>query len=156
MDGVSDSRLAMHSMYAIFSFVKFVSRIVALCLTVVWLPVSSHALLEVWEIIHHHEHHGDSSSSHNHHHKHDTANHAAADGLCIVSAAKVNAPRSSDFVAFVPFVNMAALLTLQPGLLESSSHLGLSPPDISPPELSASWKFSLRAALPVRAPSSLV
>ena len=55
--------------------------IVALALAALWLPASSHALLEHLELIHqvHADHETDSDDSH----EHDADNHAAADGLCV-------------------------------------------------------------------------
>jgi hypothetical protein len=131
--------------------VRRLKSIVALLLAALWLPVSSHALLEHFELIHHvhadHEHEEDSDGSH----EHATDNHAAADGLCL--APSVKTPLSKP-VAVVPLPWLAV------ALLDSSHHFtarpspyGPSPPGTAPPELSHRWQFSFRAALPARAPS---
>ena len=117
-----------------------------------WLPASSHALLEFVELIHdrHHDHVEATSGSHQHH----QTDHDAADGNCALSFCKVK-------------VRPPGLLKdSQPILLPASRHdalanislplLGPAPPGAAPPSLLISiWQFTFRAALPPRAPSSV-
>src|SRR5438046_6658090 len=64
--------------------------IIAPLLVAIWLPASSHALLEHWELIH--QVHADNEFASNGSHEHDTDNHDAADGLCLVPSATVSVP----------------------------------------------------------------
>ena len=138
------------------SAVKPVHIIVTLLLLALWLPASSHALLQHVGFIHqihaHDEHADDGHAADSPgSHEHDTNNHDAADGLVLAPAGKVQAP----LPVLAP---MLAWLTLPlvMALHESSGsalHSGLSTPGTAPPELSPCWQFSSRTALPVRAPS---
>ena len=134
-----------------------VKTIVALLIAALWLPASSHALLQHLGYIHqahtHDEsvdadHHEDSDGSH----EHDTDNHAAADGLCLVSSGKVSAAKPV-VVATLPWLKAATVLSGADIATSFERHSGPSPPGVAPPELSHRWQFSFRAALPVRAPS---
>ena len=118
----------------------------ALLLAALWLPVSSHALLEHFVLIHHvHADHAEDSDGS---HEHDTDNHAAADGLCL--APSVKTPLSKP-VAVVPLPWLAvASLTAAQNFSVPSSPFGPSPPGTAPPELSPRWQFSYRAALPAQ------
>ena len=129
--------------------VKLLRSIVTVLLVAVWLPASSHTLLEYFELIHqvHADHDTDSDGSH----EHDADNHEAADGKCALASTHVS----------VPGPNMVASSLLF-GLLgvgsPSELHVerqpsGLAPPGTAPPQLSARWQFSFRTALPARAPS---
>ena len=137
---------------------RYMQLIVVLLLVAFWLPTSSHALLQHVGWIHQkHDHERDSHSEADHHpdsegqHEHDADNHAAADGLCMVASGKVHVP-TPVFVA-TPGWLLVALLTPSADANGMALHSGLSPPGTSPPEYSHIWQFSLRAALPVRAPS---
>lgn len=74
------------------------------------------------------------------------------DGCCAVESAKYQSPRQQEITpVFVVAILPAEIL----GMLEHSL-----PPEVSlgiltsaPPDLPTSWQFSLRTALPVRAPS---
>ena len=122
--------------------------IVSLLLVALWLPASSHALLEHFEVIHqvHADHEADSADSH----EHDADNHEAADGVCMLSSSHVTVPLPDS----IPMPMFCA-----PGLHWASElHAGqqpsgLAPPGTAPPQLSHGWQFSFRAALPARAPS---
>lgn len=123
--------------------------IVALLLAALWLPASSHALLEHLELIHHvhADHEADSGGPH----EHEADNHAAADGLCLAPSVKTLPTKP---VAVVPFPWLdVALLNAAQNFSALPSHPGPSPPGTAPPEFSHCWQFSFRAALPVRAPS---
>jgi hypothetical protein len=129
--------------------VRRLKSIVALLLAALWLPASSHALLEHFELIHHvhADHEEDSEGSH----EHGTDNHAAADGLCL--APSVKTPLSKPVaVVLLPWLAVSPLTSALnfPAL---PSPYGPSPPGTAPPELSHRWQFSFRAALPARAPS---
>lgn len=137
---------------------RCVKQIVVLLLVAIWLPASSHALLEHAGFIHHeHEHNHEPASDAHHHtdsdgqHEHNANNHAAADGLCMLASGKVHVP-TPVFVA-TPGWLLVALLTPSADANGMALHSGLSPPGTSPPELSQIWQFSFRAALPARAPS---
>jgi hypothetical protein len=130
--------------------------IVAIVLVAIWLPASSHAFLQHVGFIHqNHEHNehedADHDSDADHPHEHDSDNHAAADGLCLASSAKVQLDKPT-IVALLPWLTAAVLSA---GEVSSAleTHSGPSPPGTAPPELSHRWQFSFRTALPVRAPS---
>lgn len=142
-----------------------VKPIVVLLLVALWLPASSHALLEHAGLIHHeHEHAHQPHSDHHHHdapphphpepdgqHEHNGANHAAADGVCLRASARVQMP-TPDFAAVDAWLT-AMLLALPDDDSATATRSGLSPPGTAPPELPRLWQFSFRTALPVRAPS---
>lgn len=129
---------------------------VTLMLVAVWLPASSHALLESAGLIHQHpeshahdDQHADSSPADSH--DHDVDNHAAADGQCLIPSAKVQFSKP-DVLAFgIQFIFVLAAVVRQ--LPDEAVFFGLSPPGAAPPEFSHRWQFASRAALPVRAPS---
>jgi len=115
----------------------------------VWLPASSHALLQYAGLIHerHADHDADSTGSH----EHDSNNHETADGNCALSSTHVGVP--------VPDAVGSPCLLCLPGLeWASAPHVelqpsGLAPPGAAPPQLARTWQFSFRTALPARAPS---
>lgn len=130
--------------------------ILSLILATLWVPLSSHAFLQGLGFIH--DRHGVHEDAHDRDaeasHEHEGGHHDLADGICrnetgssslelIGSAAETPLP--------VDVVNGGVEAALTP----NCDRAGLSPPGTSPPELSQKWRFSLRAALPVRAPSSL-
>ena len=129
--------------------------ILSLVLAAFWVPASSHGLLQSLGLIHEHHgaqedaHHHDSETSHEH--DDDDNNHDLADGICRTEASGISVP------AVTPHFFHAALLVMVWGLADTLTagfdRAGPSPPGTSPPELSQVWRFSLRAALPVRAPS---
>ncbi len=142
-----------------------VKQIVVLLLVALWLPASSHALLEHAGFIHHeheHAHEHEPHSDFHHHdahphpepdgrHEHNGDNHAAADGLCLLASAKVQVP-TPDFTTADGWLT-AVLLPLPDDDSGTANHSGLSPPGTAPPELPHIWQFSFRTALPARAPS---
>ncbi len=130
--------------------------ILSLILATLWVPLSSHAFLQGLGLIH--DWHGVHGDAHDHDaeasHEHDGGHHDLADGICrnktgspslelIASAAETHLP--------VDVVNGGVEAVVIP----NCDRAGLPPPGNSPPELFQKWRFSLRAALPVRAPSSL-
>jgi hypothetical protein len=124
--------------------VKRIKIAVTLLLLALWVPLTSHSLLEQWEWIHHD--HPDS-------HSESTDHHDAADGLCrIESNASPLVPVDFQSASFVPlFEPSSACFPSADGLAFAT---GLAPPDAGPPELDHVWQFVFRAALPPRAPSS--
>jgi len=141
------------------SFIPIVQRLksfVTVVLVAIWLPASSHAFLQHVGFIHQvHEHDEPSDADHDsdaeHPHEHDADNHAAADGLCLTSSAKVQLEKPT-IVALLPW--LAAALLISAGISSPlEAYSGPSPPGVAPPELSHRWQFTFRAAPPVRAPS---
>lgn len=118
--------------------------IIALLMLALWVPATSHALLESAGFIHQAHADGDPDNDHN-------DDHDAADGICAIS---------SSIAPILKGAPSTALLYLLPlGMFDSSflsttKHTppfgGLGP---SPPLLPQSWQFLLRTAAPGRAPS---
>jgi hypothetical protein len=136
--------------------VKWFKTVVTILVVAVWLPASSHALLQHVGFIHQvHAHDGHADDSHEadspESHEHDADNHDAADGLCVLSVGKVQVP--SPAVLGQPCWFALPLIAPLREVHPDAFHSGLSPPGVAPPELSHRWQFSFRAALPVRAPS---
>jgi len=129
--------------------VTLLRSIASLLLVAVWLPASSHALLEHFELIHqvHADHDTDSSGSH----EHDADNHEAADGKCALASTHVSVPMP-DTVASPSLFCLLGFDSASEFHVERQSS-GLAPPGTAPPQLSHRWQFSFRTALPARAPS---
>ena len=123
--------------------------IVSLLVVALWLPASSHALLEHFELIHqvHADHDQDSDGSH----EHDADNHEAADGKCALSSTHVSVPVPNTVAT--PFLLSALELEWNSEFQAPHHPSGLAPPGTAPPQLSHGWQFSFRTALPARAPS---
>lgn len=125
--------------------VKGLKGIVTMLLLAIWLPATSHSLLELSGLIHQ-EHHvaGDADSDSDH-------DHDVADGVCaMVSAAtpliKVTSSTPLFYFAAYPAVDFSAID-------QQSQSLPLNGLGTSPPLLPSSWQFIHRAAIPARAPS---
>jgi hypothetical protein len=127
--------------------------ILSLILATFWVPASSHGLLQRLGLIHerhaaHAEaHHHDSESSH----EHDGNSHDLADGICRTEASGVQVPVAT--ADFIQAAWVAVVWGLNDTLIDGLDRSGPAPPGTSPPELLQVWQFSLRTALPVRAPS---
>ena len=123
--------------------------IVSLLLVALWLPASSHVLLEHFELIHqvHADHDADSSDSH----EHDAYNHEAADGMCAVSSTHVSVPLPDSMA--MPMLFCSPGLSWVSELRVEQQPSGLAPPGTAPPMLLSGWQFLFRTALPGRAPS---
>ena len=111
-----------------------------------WLPASSHALLEAIGWIHtEHSDLGEGSDN----------DHEAADGICILASSHVHVPQP-DLGMPQPFLwgdaSLAVETMLEPSLILAR---GPDPPGTAPPELSLTWQFAFRASLPSRAPSMI-
>ena len=133
---------------------KCVKIAVVLALQALWVPASSHAVLEHAGWIHYHEE--DANHGHDHDADHSPAkgtDHDAADGICRVESGSVDAPAPKIVYAWVlsAFAPCGDLIFLT----EEPDYSGPSPPGTAPPEVQVSWQFTYRAAVPVRAPSML-
>ena len=126
--------------------VKKFRSFTALLLLALWMPATSHCLLEDAGWIHHSDccDPGDGADEHG---------HDGADGICQVEQGGFHLPKFQWVLAktFPDFLCHQLSLT---GLL----HPETIPPDIlrrapPPPALDAAWQFSFRTALPPRAPS---
>lgn len=126
----------------------------SLILATFWVPASSHALLQSLGVIHerHAAHaeadHHDSESSH----EHDDSNHDLADGFCRTESSGVDVPVAT-FQVLQAELCAVAIWYLTDTMTTGLDRTGPSPPGTSPPEIFQVWRFCLRAALPVRAPS---
>jgi len=127
-----------------------------LWLAVLWLPASSHALLEQAGLIHTHQPH-----SHSHGEAdtgapqdpsgHPNESHDAADGRCLrvlldAGPLLLVPDLMPSFLAGAMGLGMADLVVRPPSPAPES-------PGTAPPELTPSWLFLQRTTLPVRAPS---
>jgi hypothetical protein len=118
--------------------VKRLETIVVLLMLALWMPATSHALLESAEMIH--QPHADADSDHS------DNDHDAADGLVLLPSS-VNAPAMSAALLCVrPVVVFVLPEPIEIGLTDRIDS-GTSPP------LPNIWQFVHRAALPARAPS---
>lgn len=127
--------------------------ILSLVLATFWVPASSHALLEglglihEWHVAHAEDHDHDSGTPH----EHQGGGHDLADGICRTEASGIDVPASTP--RLVPAAGCAMVCEVQDALTRGLDRAGPSPPGTSPPGLLQVWRFSFRAALPVRAPS---
>jgi hypothetical protein len=117
---------------------KRLKTIGVLMMLALWMPVTSHELLESAGVIHQTNSDADSDGDHD---------HDAADGLVLVPSSG-NAP----VMGAALFCVLPAVVSLLPEPVETRvterNNSGTSPP------LPNVWQFVHRAALPVRAPSS--
>ena len=106
---------------------------------------SSHEMLERFELIHHEESH---AHAHAHGEEHPGTNHELADGKCLAASGR----KVSDCL-FLDFAFIKASLLPDPELITPCPSFDLL--TLPPPELSASWRFSCRTAIGIRAPSQI-
>ena len=129
--------------------VRLLRKLIALALVAIWPAVTSHSLLERLDLIHvvyeDHHHHDDDGKSH----EHDTDNHRFADGDYTLPSPTKSLSKPNFSIAHAG----AVAFVLSPISLDITEAQGPAPPGVAPPLLQKSWHFSLRAALPVRAPS---
>ena len=120
------------------SLVNRLKTILVLLMLALWMPATSHALLESAGVIH--QAHDDADSDHS------DNDHDAADGLVLLPSS-VNAPVMG--AALVCVLPVFSFLLPEPveTQLRDRINSGTSPP------LPNVWQFVHRAALPVRAPS---
>jgi len=120
------------------SVVKRLKIILVLLMLALWMPATSHALLESAGVIH--QAHDDADSDHS------DNDHDAADGLVLLPSS-VNAPvMGAALVCVLPAVIFLLPEPVETRLTDRIDS-GTSPP------LPNVWQFVHRAALPVRAPS---
>ncbi len=119
-----------------------------LLLVAIWLPASSHVLLETFGLIHgqHADQGHDDHSYPDGSHEHDSADHDAADGVCRPATFEVKFSAPPAVVSTL----LNALLAVE-GMRWLPESPALSTHAL--PELSKGWQFSFRTALPARAPS---
>jgi hypothetical protein len=123
--------------------VKRMKAIIALFMLALWVPTTSHALLESVGLIHQEQPASDA---------HDDHEHDAADGICAITSNSTPLAKGAFLTAVLYVVALTALdasfdSTVTQEL--SVNGLGPSPPLLLPP----SWQFLYRTALPCRAPS---
>ena len=121
--------------------VRWLKTVGPILLLALWLPATSHELLEQAGWIHTEHTPGDTDTDHD-----------AADGICLFASNHVLVPQPD--LAASPLLSMNFTFML-PTLMEASvaAPNGPDPPGACPPELSHTWQFSSRASLPPRAPS---
>jgi hypothetical protein len=129
--------------------VKQLRVTITVFLIALWLPASSHALLEHYELIH--QVHADQDQDSDGSHEHDAENHEAADGKCALASTHVSVPMPQTVA--IPFLFCALGLDWSSELHAAPHPSGLAPPGAAPPQFSHRWQFSFRTALPARAPS---
>jgi hypothetical protein len=127
--------------------VKRIKVTVSVFLLVLWVPFTSHSLLEQMEWIHHEDVHSEAGSR-------GAEHHDAADGLCRIESNDCQLP-NIDFQRS----SYGGLLELQFVGTPNAQFLifaaGLAPPPTGSPELIHVWQFVFRTALLPRAPSLL-
>jgi hypothetical protein len=110
--------------------VQRLKSFVTVVLVAIRLPASAHAFLQRVGFIHNiHEHDEPADADHDsdaeHPHEHDANNHAAADGICVASSAKVQLEKPT-VEALLPWLAAAVLISADvPSALEA--HSGLRP-----------------------------
>ena len=126
---------------------KRIKVAVTMLLLALWVPLTSHSLMEQLEWIHQERGHSHSDSG--------DADHDAADGLCRIESndCPLTTPHFETALFAVP-------LDASPGRVGDAECLifgaGLAPPGAAPAELVQNWQFVFRTALSPRAPSFLL
>jgi hypothetical protein len=111
--------------------VNWFRTIGVLTLLALWVPASSHALLQHAGLIHQDiEHHHDDGEAHDHGPA-DVKDHDAADGICRVESHSAKAPCPHFAIIFLVFDCVADLASY--ALVEQPEHTGPSPPGTAPP-----------------------
>jgi hypothetical protein len=122
--------------------VKRLKTIIALWMLAIWVPATSHALLESAGLIHQEQ---PASGAHDDH------DHDAADGICAISSNATPLAKGAFSTAVLYVIAFTALdAFFDSTVTHTLSVNGLGP---SPPLLPPSWQFLFRTALPCRAPS---
>jgi hypothetical protein len=119
---------------------------IVVLLAIAWVPLASHCRIEAVPGFEFFRCSADAQTS-------DQGGDPCKDsGCCTVESAKYQSPRQQEIIP----INLVAILPADNfRILEQSlpADISLGILTAAPPELSASWQFSLRTALPVRAPS---
>ena len=114
--------------------------IIALFMLALWVPATSHALLESAGLIHQEQPASDA------HDEHD-----AADGICAINSNSTPLAKGAFSTAVLYVVALTSLnASVDSIVTHELAANGLGP---SPPLLPSSWQFLYRTALPCRAPS---
>lgn len=131
------------------SFVAGWRALLSALMVAIWLPASSHALLEFAGLIHarHADHEVGATSSHTH----DSGDHDAADGQCLRPASGLSpVPAHPGWMPL--WIGLPAQAGAPaPGATAPTPALGAR--GTVPPEVCRGWQFVVRAAAQVRAPS---
>jgi hypothetical protein len=115
--------------------------VVAALLLGLWVPTTSHALLEQFNWIHTDY---DATSGDN--------DHDAADGICLLTPGQTYHPDMAES----PLTPAAPVSNIFDECEPATTAMGPDPPGTAPPEVFRFWHFSHRASLPPRAPSLFV
>lgn len=134
-----------------------IRKVVAVLLVALWPAATSHALLEQLELIHvvhedhhhHDDHHDADHSDDGKSHEHGATGHQFADGDYAVPSHGKSISKPQFLYAEASLIAAAILRISQ----EARDAQGPAPPGAAPPLLQKTWQFSVRTALPVRAPS---
>jgi hypothetical protein len=123
-----------------------------LLLLAIWPAVTSHALLEGFQLIHqvHDDHHQPSDGGS---HEHNADNHDFADGGYLAKTSGNSVPLRVDVASYQPASLVVLLCSVDAIALKA---FGPAPPGIAPPEYLHSWNFLHRTSADVRAPSFLL
>ena len=143
-------------------------NLVAMMLVAIWPVVTSHTLLESLGVKddpdradanHHHHHHGNPDPHHHdqkheksdseEHREHNADNHTFADGDYAWTPAAKTLKAGLSIWNLVAFFCASSLSSIE-AKLDSP---GPAPPGAAPPLIQKTWQFSVRAAVPARAPS---
>lgn len=122
-------------------------KVMAVFLALLWVPVSSHCMLENAELIHR-DLCCQPDLGHEHSHGHD-----AADGNCQVESRQITVQKQdlskeSLLLALLKAVEFSSVETAPVSIIRSDG--------VAPPEFSPTWQFVSRAAVSPRAPSVLL
>ena len=123
---------------------KWLHKVVAMMMLALWLPATSLCLAECAGLVERGDCCPDESSGNA---------DAAVHPCCLLASGGYKSDTHRPLVP-VPEVAAADRLASLISLAPSSAELASPPPAPSRPELSVTWQFSFRAALPPRAPSS--
>ena len=126
---------------------KLWCKVMAVFLALLWVPVSSHCLLETAELIHH-DHCCQPAFGHEHSHGHD-----AADGNCQVESRQLTVQKQD---LSKECLLLALLKSVEFSSVEAAPVSVIRSDGVAPPELSPTWQFVSRAAVSPRAPSILL
>ena len=120
---------------------KGLKTVIAIFMLAIWMPATSHLLLEAAGVIHQQQAGADSDNDHD---------HDAADGICALTFSNAPVVKSASPSVVLYLIANSALFNS--ASIETHTFLfgRLGP---SPPLLPKSWQFVYRAALPGRAPS---
>jgi hypothetical protein len=131
-----------------YSLVRTLKIVMVSLLALTWVSLTSHCRLEAVPGFEFLRCASDSDAAHP-----DEGGDPCQEGACCsVESSHCQAPRQQEIVAAVlPAILPQLYADVPNASLPSEINLGV--PKAAPPEIPKSWQFSLRTALPVRAPS---